>query len=173
VGYFSPSKTERDKKSAKLDPLDGPPKHKTATLSPTPALSETVSTLGRGMLVTGNITCAGSIEIYGHVVGDVHASHLAIFEDARVEGKVVAQDAVVNGTFKGVIHGNTVELQGKAVVEGEIFNRSLAIAKDAQFEGVARRLEKPVEGPSSSQLEDERAAFAVMAEVVPLAGAGR
>lgn len=47
-----------------------------------------------------------------------------------------------------MIHGNTVKLQGTAVVEGEIYSKSLAIEQEALFEGVSRRLERAVEAPS-------------------------
>jgi cytoskeletal protein CcmA (bactofilin family) len=53
--------------------------------------------------------------------------------------------------FKGVIHSNSVKLQGTAVVEGEIYSKSLTIEHQAQFEGVSRRLDKPVDAPSSAQ----------------------
>jgi cytoskeletal protein CcmA (bactofilin family) len=110
---------------------------------------EIVSTLGHGMLVTGNIVCTGAMHIFGRVVGDIHASLLVICEGAKVEGKIVAPDLIVQGEFRGVINGNNVKLQGTAVVDGEIFNKSLAIEQNARFEGVARRLDKPVLAPSA------------------------
>jgi hypothetical protein len=39
------------------------------------------------------------------------------------------------------------------LVEGEIYNKSLTIEQNAQFEGVARRLDKAVEMPSASQVK--------------------
>jgi hypothetical protein len=45
-----------------------------------------------------------------------------------------------------------VKLQATAVVEGEIYNKSLTIEPNAQFEGVARRLDKAVDMPSASQV---------------------
>jgi cytoskeletal protein CcmA (bactofilin family) len=108
-----------------------------------------VSTLGRGMLVTGNIVCTGALHIFGRVIGDIHASQLVICEGAKVEGKIVAPELVVQGEFKGTINGNNVKLQSTAVVDGEIFNKSLTIEQSALFEGVARRIDKPVAAPTS------------------------
>jgi cytoskeletal protein CcmA (bactofilin family) len=110
--------------------------------------TDEVSTIGSGMQVTGNIICTGTLQIYGTVTGDIHAAHLSICEGARVEGKVLAPEAVIEGAFTGTIHGNNVKLQKTAVVEGEIHNKSLAIEEAARFEGVSRRLERAVEGPS-------------------------
>jgi cytoskeletal protein CcmA (bactofilin family) len=107
------------------------------------------------MIITGNIVCAGALQVHGRVTGEIHAAQLIVCEDARVEGKIVAQDTVIRGEFKGTIHGNTVKLQGTAVVDGEIFNRSLTIEQNAQFEGVARRLDRPVDAPSMDRPKAE------------------
>ena len=123
--------------------------------------SDMVSTLGSGMLVTGNITCVGAVQIFGRVIGDIHASQLVICPGARVEGKVVAPETVIQGAFSGTIHGNSVKLQSTAMVDGEIFNKSLTIEENAQFEGVARRLDKPVAAPSSAQVKGEETAPAL------------
>lgn len=142
MSYFSGTKNERDIKLA-----NAPAKPtEVARLS-----SNDVSTLGSGMQVIGNIVCAGALQIFGRVTGDIHASHLAIREGARVEGNVVAPDAVIEGAFSGIIHGNSVKLQKTALVEGEIFNKSLAIEEHARFEGVSRRLDRAVEPPGASQ----------------------
>ena len=126
-----------------------------------------VSTLGPGMLITGNVVCNGSMQIFGRVTGDIHVTRLNICEGAYVEGKVVAQEAVIEGTFKGTIHGNSVKLRATAVVDGEIFNKSLTIEQNALFEGVSRRLEKPVDPPSSADAKGEKPASTATAQVVP------
>jgi cytoskeletal protein CcmA (bactofilin family) len=133
---------------------------------------ETVSALGRGMLVTGNIVCAGAMQVLGRVIGDIHAGNLIIGEGAHVEGNVIAQEAVIHGFFKGTLRANSVKLQSTAMVDGEILNRSLTIEQNAQFEGVARRLDKPVDAPSSEQVTNGgKPAFDSMAEVFPISGA--
>jgi cytoskeletal protein CcmA (bactofilin family) len=143
LSYFSGSKPEREIKLAA-------PAKPAEIIRPAGKPDE-VSTLGGGMQVTGNIVCAGALQIFGRVTGDIHASHLSIREGARVEGNVIAPDAVIEGAFNGTIHGNSVKLQKTAMVEGEIFNKSLAIEEHARFEGVSRRLERAVEPPNASQ----------------------
>jgi cytoskeletal protein CcmA (bactofilin family) len=117
--------------------------------APTSGKPEIVSTLGRGMTITGNVVCTGAMHVFGRVVGDIHASQLVICEGAKVDGKIVAPDVVVQGEFRGTINGNNVKLQSTAVVDGEIFNKSLTIEQNALFEGVARRIDKPVAAPSA------------------------
>lgn len=123
-----------------------------------PKSAEIVSVFGPGMMITGNIVCAGGLQVFGRVTGEIHAAQLTVCEGAKVEGKIVAQDTVIKGEFKGTIHGNTVKLQGTAVVDGEIYNRSLTIEQNAVFEGVARRLDRPVDAPSMDRLKTEASA---------------
>jgi cytoskeletal protein CcmA (bactofilin family) len=147
VSYFSASKNDIKVAPKASDKIEA--------ARPLAKPADDVSTLGAGMLVTGNIICTGSLQVFGRVVGDIHAAHLTIRDGARVEGKVIAADAIVEGQFNGTIHGNTVKLQKSAVVEGEIFNKSLSIEQDARFEGVSRRLERAVEGPSAAQRDSD------------------
>jgi cytoskeletal protein CcmA (bactofilin family) len=138
LNYFTPSKAQRDMAPSK----DFEPRLNGA------AGSEILSTFGNGMVVTGNIVCPGALQIFGRVTGEIQASHLVICEGAKVEGKIIAQEAVIQGTFNGTIHGNSVKLQGNACVDGEIFNKSLVIEPNVQFEGVSRRLDRTVEMPT-------------------------
>lgn len=142
MSIFSNPKVETPNKS-----LNGPVS--AARPNTTPVLGRTspevVSTLGHGMRVTGNIVCDGSLQIFGRVIGDIHAAQLVICGGAQVEGNVIAHETSIQGGFKGTIQSNSVKLQSKAVVDGEIYNKSLTIEQDVQFEGVSRRLEKPIE----------------------------
>lgn len=138
MNYFTPSKTQRDTAPSK----DVEPRLNSG------AAPEILSTFGTGMTITGNIVCPGALHIFGRVTGEIQASHLVICEGARVEGKIIAQETVIQGTFNGTIHGNSVKLQGKACVDGEIFNKSLVIEPTVQFEGVSRRLDRTVEAPA-------------------------
>jgi cytoskeletal protein CcmA (bactofilin family) len=162
LSYFSQSKGERDMKNAK-QPAGEPRLNEQATPG-----KDVVSVLGQGMLITGNIVCAGSVQIFGRVSGDIHASQLMICEGAKVEGKIIAPETTIQGTFSGTINANNVKLQSTAVVDGEIFNKSLTIEQDALFEGVARRLDKPVSPPSSAQIKGEDIAPALSPQTAPL-----
>jgi cytoskeletal protein CcmA (bactofilin family) len=156
LSYFSPSKNERDLKAMKTPE----PRIEAPKAMARPVANDVVSTFGPGMLIAGNIVCAGALQIHGRVTGEIHVASLVICEGAKVEGKVVAQDTVIKGSFKGTIHGNSVKLQGNAVVDGEIFNKTLTIEESALFEGVSRRLDRPVETPSMDEVRAEKTASA-------------
>jgi cytoskeletal protein CcmA (bactofilin family) len=143
LNYFSQPKIQRETAPSR----DAEPKRNGgASASP-----EILSTFGTGMLITGNVVCPGALQIFGRVNGEILASHLIICEGAKVEGKIVAQETVIQGAFNGTIHANSVKLQGTATVDGEIFNKSLMIEPNAQFEGVSRRLDRAVEAPAAEQ----------------------
>ena len=149
MSYFSSAKTEREVKAVNGNAgVTG----KTELPRPIARNADDVSTIGSATVITGNIVCAGLLQIQGRVTGDIHAAHLAIREGGRVEGKLTALDAVIEGSFTGTINANTVKLQKTAAVDGEIYNKSLAIEENARFEGVSRRLERPVESPTANAL---------------------
>ena len=158
MSYFSQSKGERDGKvkdvGSEIKINDAPGK-------------DVVSVLGQGMLITGNIVCAGSVQIHGRVVGDIHAAQLTICEGAKVEGKVIAPETTVQGVFKGTINANSVKLQSTASVEGEIYSKALTIEQNASFEGVARKLDRPVASPSSAQVKGEEIVPALAPQMAP------
>ena len=149
MSYFSSARNEREVKAvngnAGVNATAEPPR-------PIVRNADDVSTIGNGMVITGNIVCAGTLQIQGRVTGDIHAAQLTIREGGRVEGKLTALNAVIEGTFTGTINANTVKLQKTAAVDGEIYNKSLAIEENARFEGVSRRLERPVEPPAANAL---------------------
>ena len=161
MSYFSSARNEREVKAVNGSAdVNG----KTESIRPVARNTDDISTIGGGTVITGNLVCAGSLQIQGRITGDVHAVHLAIREGGQVEGKLVALDVVVEGNFTGTINANSVKLQKTAVVEGEIYNKSLAIDENARFEGVSRRLERAVEPPTANPLGDRVTAVLTAAE---------
>lgn len=148
MGVFSKSQSEYD--AGGLNGGKGDTRPETKPMNGK-ALPDMVSTLAHGVLVTGNIVSEGTLQICGRVNGDIHASQLIVKKGAQVEGNIVAQEAIILGACRGIIHSNSVKLQDMAAVEGEIYSKSLTIEQDAQFEGVSRRLDKPIDPPASVQ----------------------
>jgi len=146
VSYFSQTKIGRDKARVIGSVAEAGPDEPTAVVK---SSADTVSTLGPGMVIIGNIVCQDSAKIFGRVTGDIRAVAVVVGEGAQVDGNITAQEISINGSFKGTIRGNTVKLRGAATVDGEVFSRSLTVEENVQFEGVSRRLDKPVELPST------------------------
>ena len=110
-----------------------------------------VSSISSGLSIIGKIVGHGSLTIFGHVEGELHASAVEIAEGAQMEGDVVAEELTIGGHVKGTIHANRVKLNKTAVVEGDIFHRTLAIEENARFEGMSRRQENTIDTPSRDQ----------------------
>jgi len=116
--------------------------------SASPTVSEGTSSISSGLSIIGKIVGEGTLGIFGHVEGEVHASTVQIGDGARVEGNIVAEELTIAGRVKGTIHANRVKLNSTAIVEGDIYHRSLAIEENAQFEGMSRRQENVIDTPS-------------------------
>jgi cytoskeletal protein CcmA (bactofilin family) len=118
-----------------------PPAPKLQNLTPASlaeSASKEISCIDRGMTVVGKISSEGTLNVFGRVEGELHASIVRISNGAEVEGAITAQELTIGGRFKGTIQANRVTLTNSAVVEGEIFHRSLAIEENAWFSGVSR-----------------------------------
>jgi cytoskeletal protein CcmA (bactofilin family) len=68
-----------------------------------------------------------------------------------VKGDIVAEELTISGRVEGTIRANRVKLNSTAVIDGNIFHRSLVMDENAQFEGASRRLEDVVNTSSRVQ----------------------
>lgn len=127
------------------------PQPQVATIAhsdPVPESPQTLTSISAGMTLVGKIVGDGHVKIFGRVEGELRASTVLICEGARVEAEVHADDLTIAGHLKGTIHANRVKLNSTAVVEGDIFHRSLAIEENARFEGSSRREDKVIDAKS-------------------------
>ena len=115
-----------------------------------------VSSISAGMTVVGKIAGAGAVKILGRVEGELHASTVLIADGAEVEGNVVAEELTVGGRVKGTIRA--------AIVEGDIFHRSLAIEENAKFEGTSRRDENATDKPRAAVVRPQASAHTLVGE---------
>jgi len=120
-----------------------------------PAPSATASVIGAGMTVVGKLVGEGAVNIFGHFEGELQVSSAVIGEGAELDGAIVAKDLTIAGRVKGTIHATRVRLQGTAMVEGDIFHRSLSIEENARFEGMSRREDNLADKPSAVPAKDQ------------------
>jgi cytoskeletal protein CcmA (bactofilin family) len=106
-----------------------------------------VTSISTGLSIVGKIVAQGAVTIFG----ELRASTVVIAEGAQIEGDVVADELTIGGDVKGTVHANRVKLNSTAVVEGDIFHRTLAIEENARFEGMSRRNENTINTPSDVQ----------------------
>lgn len=109
------------------------------------------SVIGPDLIITGNLTSKGEMQIDGEVQGDIRATNLIIGERARITGTIVADEAIIRGQVMGSIRSKRVMLQSSSHVEGDVYHQTLAIEQGAYFEGKSRRNEDPMAGLVTSQ----------------------
>ncbi len=92
-----------------------------------------VSVVGEGMEVVGSVHSSGVVKVSGTVLGDVSADvQLLVAKGGRVEGDVRGLEVVLNGEVCGsVVAEKRVELQGSAVIHGDIKTPRLMIHEGA------------------------------------------
>ena len=71
MSYFQ-SKGDRTDRSTKPLTAAAPEPRAEVTVAPSKAVQDVVSTLGPGMLITGNVLCTGAVQVYGRIIGDIH-----------------------------------------------------------------------------------------------------
>jgi cytoskeletal protein CcmA (bactofilin family) len=106
----------------------------------------TPSVIGPDLIIHGNLTSKGEVQVDGEVQGDIHGTYVVIGEKARITGGIVAEEIVVRGHVAGSVRGRRVMLQSSSHVEGDIYHQALAIEQGAFFEGKSRRSEDPTAG---------------------------
>jgi cytoskeletal protein CcmA (bactofilin family) len=115
------------------------------------------SLIGEGTVVQGTLRFSDGLRIDGEVQGDVVAnandtSILVISEKARVTGTVKAGHVIINGTVIGPVESNhLLELQPKALIQGDVRYESLEMHQGATIEGALQRLTQA----SAAALEDK------------------
>jgi cytoskeletal protein CcmA (bactofilin family) len=146
---FGKAKGSAHEKDEQLPPA--PQLQDSAPVSLAESDSTEISCIGPGMTVVGKISSEGTLNVFGRVEGELHASIVRISDGAQVEGTIAAQELTIGGRFKGTVQADRVMLTSSAVVEGEIHHRSLAIEENAWFAGASRpksrRVRPEVAGP--------------------------
>ncbi len=119
----------------------------TAETAPrTAARGAALSIISPDLTIKGNMTCAGDIQIDGHVEGDVESHSVKIGEGADMRGTITAETVRVCGTVQGEIKAVTVALEKTAKVTGNIVHQTLSIDAGAHFEGQCRRTDSASAG---------------------------
>ena len=97
-----------------------------------------MTTIGKGITVTGSIQAQEPVTIAGTVNGDVLASEhdVTVEAGARVEGAVTARSITIRGRSNGrLIAREVVRVQESAAVRADVAAPKLALEDGATFNG--------------------------------------
>lgn len=109
------------------------------------------SIISNDLVVHGNLTATGDIQVDGTIEGDIRSQSLTIGEKASITGEIVADDIVIRGRVIGTIRGRRVQLSSTCHVEGDILHEALAVETGAFFEGNCRHSDDPIGQASAAK----------------------
>jgi len=103
--------------------------------APKPTTSRTPSIIAEGVIIEGNVSEAGELQLDGHIEGNLNCENLVMGESGNLNGLIIANDVVIRGTVRGEIRAKIVRLEKTAIVEGDVFHESLSIESGAKISG--------------------------------------
>ncbi len=114
---------------------------------------DTLSIIGTGLRVEGDLSSDGVVKVEGTVVGTVRASRqVLVAKGGVVEGDIVTREAIIGGEVRGGIGAEErVELQATSVVHGDITTKRLFVQEGGEINGVIRMGEAVERVPAESR----------------------
>jgi cytoskeletal protein CcmA (bactofilin family) len=105
----------------------------------TPAATS-LSIVGAGMTIRGDLETDGVVKVEGSVEGLVKANaQVLVAKGGVVHGDIETTEAVVGGRVNGAIRAkDRVEVQAGAFVEGDVTTRRIAVAEGGTLNGQIR-----------------------------------
>jgi cytoskeletal protein CcmA (bactofilin family) len=97
-----------------------------------------ITTIGKGITITGSIQAQESVTIAGTVKGDVLASDFDVTVElgAHVDGAVTARSITVRGRSSGrLVAREVVRVQQSAAVKADVRSPRLSLEEGATFNG--------------------------------------
>lgn len=140
---FSRNK-DKDSEKPVVTQVMAPPPPVAPVASKRPGPRTAPSIISSDLVVHGNMTATGDIQVDGTVDGDIRSQSLTVGEKASITGEIVADDIVIRGRVVGTIRGRRVQLASTAHVEGDILHEALAVETGAYFEGNCRHSDDPI-----------------------------
>lgn len=104
---------------------------------------DSISIIGQGVSISGNIEDAGDIRIDGHITGDItSAGNLILGETGEIHGNIKAKSADLSGKIFGmIIAEEKIVLEKTSSVSGDIICKTLVVEEGASFTGRSSKYE--------------------------------
>ena len=93
--------------------------------------------IAAGTVFEGKLRTSGSIRIDGKIIGEVSAAqNISVGNGGEIEGNITAKNVTLGGKTKGIVMvQETLVLEAKAVVQGELQAARLVVNEGALFNG--------------------------------------
>ena len=99
------------------------------------ATDTSLSTIAKGLNVSGEITGKGNVCIEGNFKGNITCNKLIVGNEGSLDGRITADELIVYGKFKGEATAKTVRLMNSAIVTGDVYHDILEVAAGAKVDG--------------------------------------
>jgi cytoskeletal protein CcmA (bactofilin family) len=99
-----------------------------------------LSIVASGVTVIGDIESNGVIKIEGRIQGSIRSARQVLLgRQGEVRGDINAQEAVIGGKVEGsIITSDRIEVQGTAMVIGDIHTKTIIVLEGARINGQVR-----------------------------------
>ncbi|MFB1035632.1 MAG: polymer-forming cytoskeletal protein [Sinobacterium sp.] len=97
--------------------------------------NSTPTLIGKDVVIKGNVTSQGLVQLDGKFEGEIRIHSLTVGEQGWVDGVINAQEVVIKGKITGAINAIKVTLEKTADVCGDITHHSISIASGAKVNG--------------------------------------
>ena len=107
------------------------------TASPGRGEAPGLSIIAAGTTVTGDIHTDGVVKVEGQVIGNIDAKQqVLVARGGSVQGDVRTEQAVIGGSVTGAVAATSrAEIQGSAVVDGNLTTRRLVVLEGGRLNG--------------------------------------
>lgn len=94
--------------------------------------------------VSGDIRFTGGLHVEGRVAGNITSEDGALHVHGEVVGEIRVPHVVINGLVQGDVYASEhIELAAKAVVNGNVYYRTMEMLMGAQVNGGLLHSDKP------------------------------
>ena len=135
-----------------------------------------VSVIGKGLKITGQLESTEELHIDGEVEGDVRGVSVKVGQSGRIRGVVYGDEVELSGNLNGKIEARKVVLTGTARINGDVLHQDIRIESGAYFDGQCRPefgkpngKAQPVHKPAASNGDARAANGSAKPEIRPVA----
>jgi cytoskeletal protein CcmA (bactofilin family) len=96
--------------------------------------------------VVGDIRFTGGLHVEGKVTGNIFSEDGALHVHGEVVGEIRVPHVVINGLVQGNVHASEhIELAVKAMVNGNVYYKTMEMMLGAQVNGSLLHSDKPIQ----------------------------
>ncbi len=98
-----------------------------------------IATISSGVTITGDVDCAGELQISGRVNGQIRAAAVFVEAGGEVNGGISADRLRVSGSVEGTLKVGDLAIEPNGEVRGDVQYGRLKIAAGGFIEGTFAR----------------------------------